>query len=162
MPQPATCKIDGSSFTIPLIDPWESFLLAPELAPVVAELAPLIAWGARQLGEVAAAKGAAIGDLDTADVLPLIEGLAPHVARICATLPREKLDRIARTLLMDVQMDGKPLFKDGAMPLNVFLKGRPFVLWQLLIRSVVTNFADFSSAVRASVAAAPTASTSAT
>ena len=63
---------------------------------------------------------------------------------------------------MDVQMDGKPLFKDGAMPLNVFLKGRPFVLWQLLIRSVVTNFADFSSAVRASVAAAPTASPSAT
>ena len=142
MPQPpATVTINGSTFTIPLIDPWESFLLAPELAPIVAEVLPALV----DLRDFVAAApdGKNVLDMDLAAFAPLLERLVPAVGRACAAMPRDKLDRLARTLLDGVMMDGKPLFTDTARPIVVLLRGQPLTIWRLLIASVRENFADF-------------------
>ena len=152
--QPATTTIDGHVFTIPLIAPWDSFLLAPELVPIVGEILPAALRAREQLALAAVEKARQVakdgGKVDALDVnlglddlAPALDAILPALARVCSAMPRDKLDRIARTLLDPVQMDGKPLFTEGASPINVFLAGKPSTIWRLLIAAVRENFADF-------------------
>lgn len=133
--------IGKDKFSVDLIDPWESFLLEPILLPVVAEIVPAVMAAVNVLNDQAG--GGKVADLEFAQVLPVLDAIAPAVGKAFSKLPPDKLDFVARKLLANATMNGQPLFMEGADPIRVLLRGRTLTIWRVLYASLQENYADF-------------------
>lgn len=171
---PTTITIGGDVVTIQLLDGWESFVLSPTVAPIIAEATPHIA---RVVARVLKKPGsgvdltkldgkalrAAVVDLPLDEILPLVDLLADAVVKIAAAVPSTLLDVLARNLLggATIQVDGKGKAAPLLETLPVLTKHRTMSLWRIFAFAVLENYADFFGPLRglggaaAGAAAAP-------
>lgn len=124
-----TKQIGGRQVTVSPMNAWDTYLLEPEIAPLVMDVAPVIL-AARVDGGV---------DVDAA-----LREAVPALGRICARLPREKLKALTEQLLFASLVDGRPLLEN----FNALFSGRTLELWQILYFALEVNYPDFFTRLR--------------
>lgn len=139
-----TLTIGSDTFTVDLIDPWESFLLEPLIMPIVADLVPAVMAGMSTAQEQAGERP--LGDLNIAEILPVLDAIAPQVGAALARVTPKLLDEVSRKLLQNATMNGAPLFSPvagGGDPIRILLRGKTLIIWKLLFAAMRENYADF-------------------
>jgi len=151
-----TIVIGGDTFKVSLLDYETTCDLLPLLAPVVADVARLVAvlvgaavdmqGGAVELAEVDVAQLVANLDVGAFAKSPALAEASAIVADIADALPAERLRHLRRTLLQGCTMNGQPLY--ATVPgqpdlIGQMLRGRTVDGLRLLGFALGVNYPDF-------------------
>jgi len=151
-----TITIGGDTFKVSLLDYETTCDLLPLLAPVVADVARLVAVvlaaavdlkpDGVDLGNVDIAQLVADFDVGALAKSPALADASAIVADIAAKLPAERLRHLRRTLLQGCTMNGVPLYATAPGQPDTIgqqLRGRTMDGLRLLAFALGVNYPDF-------------------